>query len=372
MLCSMNSAMEESWRVLVSLFPSDWEELARQSGAIERLRGFRSVEALMRVLLVHFGQGYSLRETVVQARVADWARVSDVALLKRLRRAEEWLRELCAQLLAENGVSLPALSQQRRIRIVDGTIVKEPGKTGSQWRILYSLRLPQVVCDFFEITPTAGTGNGESLSRVPVTEGDLLLADAGYGQVGGIASAVARGADVLVRINPKIFNAENSDGSPYELLKAVEGIKEAGEVGEWRVSLPGDFRVTGKVCALRKSQQAIEKAHRRLRRRESKKQMQVQPETWKLAEYVMVFTSCKAWPAIEVLEWYRVRWQVELTFKRLKSLAQLGHLPKLDDRSSRAWLYGKLFVALLTQKLVRQGRDLSPWGYALAYGSPSK
>jgi|ERR1700691_123844 hypothetical protein len=59
-------------------------------------------------------------------------------------------------------------------------------------------------------------------------------------------------------------------------------------------------------------------------------------------------------------EWYRVRWQIELTFKRFKSLAQLGHLPKYDDQSSRAWLYGKLLVALLTQKSVRVGRELSP------------
>lgn len=67
-----------------------------------------------------------------------------------------------------------------------------------------------------------------------------------------------------------------------------------------------------------------------------------------------------------------MRWQVELAFKRLKSLAQLGHLPKYDERSSRAWLYGKLFVALLTQKLVRSGRDISPWGYRLAAGSLSE
>ena len=46
--------------------------------------------------------------------------------------------------------------------------------------------------------------------------------------------------------------------------------------------------------------------------------------------------------------------------KRLKSLVQLGHLPKHDDRSSRAWLHGKLLVALLTQKLIRIGRDISP------------
>jgi hypothetical protein len=56
-----------------------------------------------------------------------------------------------------------------------------------------------------------------------------------------------------------------------------------------------------------------------------------------------------------------MRWQIELVFKRLKSLLRLGHLPKYDARSSRAWLYGKLLIALLTQKLIRMGRDISPW-----------
>jgi hypothetical protein len=60
-----------------------------------------------------------------------------------------------------------------------------------------------------------------------------------------------------------------------------------------------------------------------------------------------------------------MRWQIELAFKRLKSLAQFGHVPKHHDRSSRAWIYGKLLVALLTQKLSRIGRDLSPCGYPL-------
>jgi hypothetical protein len=56
----------------------------------------------------------------------------------------------------------------RKIRVVDGTIVREPGKTRSQWRILYSIRLPRLVCDFFALTATIGEGSGESLNRLPV------------------------------------------------------------------------------------------------------------------------------------------------------------------------------------------------------------
>jgi hypothetical protein len=52
--------------------------------------------------------------------------------------------------------------------------------------------------------------------------------------------------------------------------------------------------------------------------------------------------------------------KIELVFKQLKSL---GHVPKHDDRRFRAWLYGKLLVTLLTQELIRIGRDISPSGF---------
>jgi transposase len=100
----------------------------------------------------------------------------------------------------------------------------------------------------------------------------------------------------------------------------------------------------------------------------------VGPATRKYAEYVLVFTTLPASEASteQVLEAYRLRWQVELTFKRLKSIAQLGHVPKHDDQSSRAWLYGKLFVALLSQKMARVGSTISPWGYLLPEAAHSE
>jgi hypothetical protein len=137
--------MDENWKVLSSLFPVGWQQMARQCGAIERLRGFSSSAVLLRMMLLHVSRGYSLRETTVQAKLANWADISDVALLKRLRQSEDWLRSLCVELLKENGGLLVKKTALAPIRIIDGTVVKESGRTGSQWRILYSLRLPSLV-----------------------------------------------------------------------------------------------------------------------------------------------------------------------------------------------------------------------------------
>ncbi len=120
---------------------------------------------LLRTLLLHVGCGWSLRETAVQAKLAGIAAVSDVTLLNRLRQAEGWLRELCQQLWKDNGVNLQPALKGRPMRLVDATTVKEPGKTGGQWRIHYSLRLPTLECDHFDLTPARGKNAGDRASR---------------------------------------------------------------------------------------------------------------------------------------------------------------------------------------------------------------
>ena len=259
----------------------------------------------------------------------------------------------------------------RTIRIVDGTIVREPGKTGSQWRILYSIRLPSLVCDFFEVTATIGEGSGESLNRLPVGPHELILADAGYCSVAGIEYVWQHGADVLVRVNPQSFVAYSANGRRISLLPRLRTLSRAGQFGEWRVVLHGQGSAfAGRLCAVRKSDCAIQQAHRRLQRKASKKQMITRPGTLEFAKYVIVFTTRSSGSTADVLRSYRMRWQIELVFKRLKSLAQLGHVPKHDDRSSRAWLYGKLLVTLLAQKLIRIGRDISPRATHSRRGAP--
>jgi hypothetical protein len=361
----MATGPEEDWRVLTTLFPEGWQQQAQQTGAIERQRGITAPAVLLRLFLLHVARGYSLRETAVRAKEAGLATISDVGLLKRLRRSEDWLHWLCTRLVAENGVQIPSPDGQRAVRIVDGTIIKEPGKTGSQWRILYSMRLPDLRCDYLDLTPTTGAGTGESFARLPVSQHDLLLGDAGYCSVPSIQWVVDHGGDVLVRINPQSIPLQEKRGRKFDLLPHLQVLNTAGTTGEWKVTLAGTS-IEARICALRKSEEAIRQAHRRIARRASKKQLKTKPETWEYAKYVAVLTTDLSSLTTTILEWYRVRWQIELTFKRFKSLAQLGHLPKYDAQSSRAWLYGKLLVALLTQKLVRTGREFSPWGYILA------
>ena len=356
----------ENWRVLVGLRPSSWEQLGRSSGAVRRLRGFSSLESLLHTLLLHVGCGWSLRETVVQAKLAGLAEVSDVTLLNRLRDAEIWFRQLCELLLLEQGVNLKPTICGRNVRLLDATVVSESGKTGSQWRIHYSLRLPTLECDHFVLTSTKGVGAAERFAQFKFQAHDLVLADAGYSHPPGVQSIVEQNAAVCVRLNPYAMPLYNKAGKRFDLTAHLGRLTTPGKIIEWPVWIhSGERKYQGRLAAIRKSQEAIRRAEARIKDKEQRGK-KVGPLGRLCAQYVLVFTTLSATEASaeEVLDTYRLRWQIELSFKRLKSIAELGHLPKYDDRSSRAWLYGKLFIALLTEKMVRVANTISPWGYA--------
>ena len=359
--------MREDWQLLMSFLPGNWRDLAASTGMLKGLRKDKSPEKLLRVLLIHLGCGHSLRETALRARKAQLAEMSSVALWKRLNKSQEWLRALCIELFRERGVELAA-GEGLKVRAVDGTTVKEQGRSGSLWRIHYSVRLPSLRCDFFKLTE--GPGTGESLCQFPVQAGDCLLAGRGYSTASGIGYVAQAGGRVTLRVSNGALPFRTPDGGSFDLLGQVSSLRSAGAAREWeaRVATPQGLAVAGRVCAIRKTEEAIRIAQGRLRKQARKKGRQVKPATLEFARFVIVFTTFPAqdFPGADALEWYRLRWQVELVFKRFKSLAQLGHLPKHNDRSAKAWLYGKLLVALLVEKLIGHATAVSPWGYRLA------
>jgi len=360
--------MKEDWPILVSFFPENWVELASETDALKGLRKDKAAENYMRTLLIHLACGYSMRETVSRAKLARLADITDVAFLKRLRKSKDWLHSMCVALFEEQGVSMDS-SSDFQVRLFDATTIKEPGKTGSLWRVHYSVRIPSLICDFFKITETKGQGTGESFFQFSIRKGDYIIADRGYSTAPGIHHVESKKAYVMVRVNTQSLLILNLKGRQFPLLTNVTAIKRTGTVRSWRVLIPGRSGATveGRICVIRKTEQAIKLAHEKLKRNAQNKGHSTRPETLEYAKYVIIFTTFPedSFSDFDVLDWYRTRWQVELIFKKFKSIAQLGHLPKRGDDSSKAWLYGKLFVALLNEKLIDYAVSISPWGYVL-------
>jgi hypothetical protein len=218
------------------------------------------------------------------------------------------------------------------------------------------------------LSSAAGKGNGESLKYFSIERGDCLLADRGFSHLAGIEHVQRSGGSVIVRLNDQNTPLEHEDGRPVVLLDWLDRIVPPGQVEGMRVWLPAakgaKARIPARLCAVRKSVEATALAERKLKQKASRGQRTLGEATFEHSAWIVVLTTVQqeVMSEADVLEWYRVRWQIELAFKRLKSLGDVGHLPKRDAASSRAWVYGKLLIALLTEKMQRHAAAFSPWG----------
>jgi hypothetical protein len=357
--------LTEDWDVIESVLPNRWESKARELKAFQRSRGIPNATILLRVMLIHLAQGFGLRETSVLAEQGGLAKLSDVAVLKRLKGCEAWFEWMSVELRqkwlpTETNCGLWA---GRRIRLVDGSIVKEPGATGSQWRLHYSVGLPSLNCqEVILSTPK----EGETLRRFSVVAGDVFIADRCYANARGVAHVVQGGGDVIIRSNLVTLPLYDRLGNRLQVLSYLRDLR-VGQCMQWPVQIKHDKQwIKGRLCAIKKDAVAAKKAQARVKRESMRNQTQMQDDTLEAANYVFVFTTLpETYSASTVMELYRGRWQIELVFKRLKSLVQLGHLKKHDDAAARAWLQGKLLVAFLIDALLVVAERFSPWGYLL-------
>jgi transposase len=97
----------------------------------------------------------------------------------------------------------------------------------------------------------------------------------------------------------------------------------------------------------------------------------IRPETIESAGYIFVFTTLdRRFTPTTILELYRGRWQIEITFKRLKSIIGVGHLKKTDLEAAKSWIHGKLLVAFLIEALIVAAERFFPWGYPIRQTHP--
>lgn len=363
----MEFEVDANWKLLIQFLPAGWEEKAWDLGAITRRRKIQSAETLLRLLLIHLADGCSMRETVTRAKEAEFVDISDVAFLKRLKSSSEWLRWISMNLAKQAGGFLqkPQWLQNFNVRLVDASIITEPGSTGSNWRLHYSIELFGLSCDYFQITDQTV---GETFRNIPVTRGDLLIGDRGYGRIAGMRHVTEHGGDFLVRLSNKSFKVMENEHEEFNLLDHFRAL-DYGEIGDFdvfsRISKTELYPI--RLCAIKISPDVAERSKSGALRRIAKKQKSLSEETLELHEYVFVLTSLprETISPEEVMALYQMRWQVELAFKRLKSILGLGHLPKTDPDSAKAWLHGKMVVALLADAIIEKGRFFSPWGYPL-------
>lgn len=354
----------QEWSQVQSALPFDLEATARETRAFLRRREIRSAGDLLRMVLYYATSDVSLRLVGAWALTQQIGYLSDVAVLQRLRNCRLWLKELVELLLRRRCQELEH-KVGVQLRLQDATVISRPGSRGIDWRLHLGLNLGQVCLDGIAVTDGRG---GENLTRLAPQAEEIRVGDRGYAFARGMGPLLAAFVDLVVRTNGHNLSLEQANGQRFPLLDWLTGLSKPGEHEVWLSTPQGRFAVRLLACPL--SPQAAEKARRRARQNNSRKGRTVSKKTLVIAGFVLLLSNLPAqsWPVERIFWLYRLRWQIEVYIKRLKSLLHLDHLRAQDPQLAQTYLLGKLLAALILDELTQQIRIQQPdWSLSLTH-----
>lgn len=265
--------VNDEWPYVLSLMPKNLEALCFEKLAINRRREIGNASDYLRLCMAYSVCDMSLRQTAAWSAATGLADISDVAVLKRLKAAPEWLGAVVAEWLYQRGLSCE--SPTNTVSVIDATTVSSPGSTGADWRLHLRMNLAERRMERVELTSAR---EGERLNRHTVNKGEIILGDRAYATTSGIAHVLKSNGHVVIRTRWTL-PLESSAGSRFNMLDLFETL-DRGEIGDWPVQLRHEGNTYPlRLVAIRKSDEATEKSCRELRREARKKRRTLKKET---------------------------------------------------------------------------------------------
>lgn len=361
-----------------SLVTRDWQSVvarlggaevlnssARETKAFLRPRKIDNAVDLLRLILAYCLGEAGLRSIAAWATAIGLVDLSNVAVLYRLRQCGDWLAWLIGEVLV---AAAPQASHGRIIRIIDATTVPQAGpaarKQSKLWRIHSAFDLPGERFGYFELTDQQA---GETLDRIPVVKGEIRIGDRAYLQPNRMAVVLDDGADLVIRAGWKSACWLDAEGRPLDLIAELRKAAARGQIDRpiW-IARKGGAPLALRLVAVKKTAEAAAAARRKARREAQREGYQISKRTLAAADWVILVTSLAPaeFGTTDVLALYRLRWRIELGFKRLKSLIGLRGPPGTDERSARPYVLAHLLIILLLEPLVDELEDSPRWAEA--------
>jgi Transposase DDE domain len=346
---------ELDWEFFKAQLPSDWRQRAVEMGLIRpqpaQLHAkVTDIEQVLRPLMHRVGLNQSLLSTTAEAESAGVVDLSAVALHKWERKLGPYLASLLADLSREQATSTPWRWEGYDVVAADGTVLTNPGATGTTARVHYVLRLADLTIVQLRVTDEHV---GETVRMFELNAGQLWLVDRNYANPPGLAAIVGAGSDVLARYNRGTLPLYDGHGEPFDGLEHARRVGRVGAMQAWTVWVQPDGAepICGRFCALRLPEDKVQEARARLHREYGRN---VSPEMLEAANWVMLFSTVprERMSTRQAFDLYRLRWQVELEIKRNKSLGGLDELPNFRPDTIETWLYAKMLLQLVARKLV--------------------
>lgn len=343
----------------------DLESTSRQFKALQRVRKIRTAEGLLRLALIWGPGRQSLREAAALAAEGGIADMSDKAVEGRLRCMGDWLEHILTSLLTDRmGQSGPVKSGGMALSLIDGSVICAPG-SGENWRL--HARYDPGAGRFSDLVLTTAR-QAECASRTPVGPGRTVIMDRGYARARSFHAVLADGSDFITRTSWQsvaLYDAPNDAPNDAAYRAGAKPLPRRVNVAALLMDgAPLSERVVwvkGIERGLRLLIQPLppeiaERQRLRRARKANKKSQKLDLRTAKAAGFLMLLTSLPAQsnPPEHVVASYRDRWQVEIGFKRLKTLGRLDELPSSDPALARTWLLAHLIAAVLTDDLANE------------------
>jgi len=361
------------------LLNGGWETVVAQLGGVERLeagarehkafqraRGVKSGVDLLRIVLSYCLGDRGLRGTTAWAASTGLMDISNVALLKRLGKCGDWLAALVGQLVRE---APPAMAKGRLIRLIDGSSVSQAGptarKTSKVWRVHAAFDLPSERFSHFELTDQS---EGECFDRIPVIAGEIRIGDRAYLQPDRLAVVLEAGADIVVRAGWKSARWRDLCGAPLDIFSVLRKGADRGWVDQpIQIARNAGANLSLRLVAIQKSPEAAEQARIQAIRSAQRESHRVSLETLEAAGWVILVTSLSSDPfeANDVLALYRLRWRIELAFKRLKSVVGLAAPPCFREDSAKPFVLAHLLMILMLEPLLEEPEVSPHWAPAV-------
>lgn len=343
----------------------DLDRLARETKAIERGREISSGAGLLRLALARGPGGLSLSQTAAWADLLGLGRLSDPAVKKRLDKAVGFLAAVLGCQLAAKQPGAAVRWAGRVLRCGDGSCVREPGPQPTRWRVHGVYDLGAAGFSHLELTDEHA---GEGIDRGAPVAGEVRILDRAYARTGKLRRfrlESAEQADFIVRTGWNAFRLMTPQGSRFDLIGHLRTLADdttPHEIAVQALSGAHDPPLPMRLIIQRKTAKAVTEAHKTLRREAQRRQKQLDPRSRVAAAFTILATSlpAEAYPAAEVLGVYRLRWQIELAFKRLKSSLGIERLPTHTPQASRSWLLAHLILAVMCDELSQEVLDSSP------------
>lgn len=370
-------SLKNQWESIVSLLPVDLDRTAFGFGALLRKREVKSASDLLRLIMIYCCSGLSQRSTAAWAVEADIAKLANTSFRERLKKSADWIGFLVTSYLAQRANLYLESPKRLRIRLIDATSVRRPGCNQPDWRVHVGFDLRYLCCDHIELTKAK---ESESFKRLTAKEGDVLIGDRQYGRRPDVWSAVCAKADVIVRLALRNMPLRHPDGRILDILGESERLKEEEILDIPVLTAPDSKRgipaMAGRLIVKRKSLADEKKCRERLNKRKRKACEKATPGSLASCRYVFLFTTLSTEvSARDILELYRFRWQIEMAFKRMKSIIHLDDIAVTDDQLCKTVILSKLLAVLLVEDLTNQLMGSFPpcepgWPQTSAYMAP--